>query len=214
MVGLLGCIGLIMKSPFRRHRAVISAIAIILILLFSIRSAERTKNWKNPQTLYEHDYPLSPDSPDLANALGSLYFDSGVYEKALIPYVRITELQPDTWLGWNNLGATYHRLGDMKKAESYFKIAVGTDDATPLPFRNLATLYQDTNYHKAVEVIQNGLTRYPENVDLWNLLIDAYKRSGDTIHEKEARRTLERILQTDTTYNTAKQGQNVLELHK
>lgn len=103
--------------------------------------------------------------------LGSLAFLHDT-QKALTAYQRSTELDPDNWDGWNNLGHLYRRIGELENAENAYttvqKLSLQQGDRTgeAVAYGNLGIVYRirgeldrAVEYHERSLAIEKELGR-------------------------------------------------------
>ncbi len=99
-----------------------------------LRSQEcrlRGDNWEAALHL-ERALAICPRYPEALNNLGTWYHREGSYEKAIQCFRKVTEIDPDFYLGWLNLGGSYLASGIPQKAlEAQLRaLALRPDDAT------------------------------------------------------------------------------------
>jgi len=174
IVGLLGMIGTVIvvlhvhtKPGFWRKT---SPVIAVIVLLFAGRTALRTFDWKDNATLFTRDIRISRGSYDLENYLGAMALSESDIDQALSHFRNITITEPDYWLGWNSMATAYYRAGDNRRALYYFSKATSVRFSAPSPYINQAKILLPEKPEEAKAVIQEGLTRFPKNPDLWLLL--------------------------------------------
>lgn len=118
MLGLLGIVGLAIKSKYFNY------LAAVLILIFSMITLERSYDWRNGLTLYAHDIKIVKNDFNIENNLGVELYRIGKIEEAHIHFQRSVDLAPFWWTNWNNLGVTTEYFGDIEKAAEYYKRAI------------------------------------------------------------------------------------------
>jgi Tfp pilus assembly protein PilF len=88
---------------------------------------------------------------------------------------RVTEITPDNVRGFYSLGAVYHEMGDLARAETAYKesIALKPNSAA---LSNLGTLYYDrARYRESAETFEKAVALAPSDSVLWTNLGDAYR---------------------------------------
>jgi adenylate cyclase len=95
------------------------------------------------------------------------------FEEAVERHRRVTELAPDSGIGFDNLGRTYLSLGEFDKAESAF-------NASPLPSRwtymnRGLVYYYRGEYSRAVTDQKQAIELAPQVHASWGFLADAYR---------------------------------------
>jgi tetratricopeptide (TPR) repeat protein len=167
MIGLLGMMGSILSSPPRRRESrLLISLAIVIILLLSVRSFIRTLDWRNGLTLFGHDIKKT-SSFDLQNNFGTELFRAGRYDEAKKYFEISTKLAPYWWVNWNNLGASFEREKDYKKAADYYQKAINNGQYY-LAYENLAKILviHGKDQKKIEEYLQKALKLFPENNNL------------------------------------------------
>ncbi len=124
-------------------------------------------------------------------AFGVFLYDQSRYDEAIERHIKVTELAPDSGIGYDNLGNSYLQIGEFAKAESAF-------NASPLPSRwtymNRGLVYYFRGeFAKAVEDQKRAIELAPEVHASWGFLGDAYRHiQGE---EKNASDAYERAIQ-------------------
>lgn len=130
------------------------------------------------------------------NNLFSNWIELGLYKKLIKDYDGAREVWEYTSLIWpknnisfSNLGDLYHfYLKDFPKAEQNLRTAIENNKSNTQTYIALHELYkysykQDTTL--AVDILLEGLTQNPNNIDLLITLAAYYKEVGNTINAKE-----------------------------
>ena len=172
MVGLLGMIACITSLAPRSVRRFFPTIAIILLVLLSIRSLVRTYDWKDNYTLYSHDSQILKDNFSLENNLGAELLGKD-NELAKYHIEKSIKLAPDWWLNWANLGTYYFFNHDLKQAKKYYEVSLKNgNNANTYQLYSKVLLYDDTpgSTASARRILEQGIGFYPEDWSLWELL--------------------------------------------
>jgi TolB-like protein/tetratricopeptide (TPR) repeat protein/class 3 adenylate cyclase len=106
-------------------------------------------------------------------AYGLFLSDQGRNEEAVMRHLKVTELTPDSGIGFDNLGNTYLALGELDKAEAAF-------NDSPLPSRwtywNRGLVYYFRHeFARAVEDQKIAISLAPDVSASWGALADAYR---------------------------------------
>lgn len=169
---LLAFLGLtaVLVEKFRVKSNIVFTVALIIIVLFSIRTFLRVLDWKDGLTLYLKDEPLAKGNFDFENNLGVYLHRAGKYKQALPHYVRSTEIAPHWWTNWNNLGVSYQMAGQEKKAERAFLQSIKNGDYY-LAYENYANLLiKQKRYLKLKKFLENkALPKFPYNERLYQI---------------------------------------------
>lgn len=139
---------------------------LMLLILLSVRTIIRNKDWKNNMTLYSHDYEIDPNYA-LANNYGSELFNAGRREEAIVYLEESIQLKPDWWRNWTNRGVYFEQKGEIEKAVISYERSIENNPGYVIPYIRLGSIYlfsQDLN--TAEEYITRGLSYSPNNIDL------------------------------------------------
>lgn len=106
-------------------------------------------------------------------AFGNFLYDQSRYDEAIERHIKVTELVPDSGIGYDNLGNSYLQIGEFDKAENAF-------NASPLPSRwtymNRGLVYYNrSEFSKAVEDQKRAVELAPQVHASWGFLGDAYR---------------------------------------
>lgn len=187
IVGLLGMGGVVLEAfQLERMGKSIIVIAVIILILLSIRTFIRSFDWRNDFILVTHDITISKDDFVLENILASELIKRGQWEEAKIHAEKSIKIYPSI-LNYNNLGIIYLSTGDYKKAEeSYLKgLEYG---GFYLAYENLASLYMIYgNQEDNITFLKSAIRKYPQNARLLTpLAVLEYNNN----HIEEAKKTV------------------------
>ncbi len=128
--------------------------------------------------------------------MGIVYKQVGDYEGAREAWEYVGLLSPNGIVSFSNLGDLHHYyLKDYPKSENSFLKAIKNDSKYILSYINLHELYKfsyQTDTNKAVDVLKQGVSANPGNIDLLVTLASYYRDKGDS---KNARIYYEESLQ-------------------
>lgn len=94
----------------------------LIFILYGYRTIDRNNDWKSTESLFEADIPHLYHSAKANDLYGSWNFEKAnqlmasgrtaaevttLIEKATLHFKRVTEISPDYYNAWNNLGAIY-----------------------------------------------------------------------------------------------------------
>jgi tetratricopeptide (TPR) repeat protein len=185
IVGILGIFGVIFQSFLMRYKYVRHAalvLAILIILVLSIRTVVRNKNWYDPITLYSHDIQTE-NNFRLQSNLGHELVKIGRLDEAHDHFQQSIQIAPKDFQMWESIGLIYHKKGDLKQAEIYYKKSIGLSKAQSA-YENLSNLFLcKKSPQSAIDIAHKGLSSYPDSWLLWLWLSIAQYEMG---REKEA----------------------------
>ena len=106
-------------------------------------------------------------------AFGVFLYRHSRFEEAIERFTRVTELVPDSGIGYDNLGNTYLQIAELDKAEKTF-------NASPLPSRwtyinRGLVYYYRGDFEQAVEDQKRAIEIAPDVHASWGFLGDAYR---------------------------------------
>jgi tetratricopeptide (TPR) repeat protein len=128
---------------------------------------------------------LEPDSPLLAEDLGSVFAMQGRYEDAIPCFEKAIRLEPRLPLVHKKLGQALAALGDGAAAdrefEEYLELDTDKEDVA-----KAAGLLRDGRFDEAVESLKAALQKSPGNVDAMRYLAGAYFSKKIHLDDAEA----------------------------
>lgn len=199
MIGILGLIGVLLinfKKVILRHFNIFLFLAGLVVVLLSLRTILRNRDWRDGYTLYSHDIQISENSFDLENNLGVELFRRGDIEDAKRHFEKSVNLQPEWTISLNNLGAVYSRMGDLQKAKFYYEKATEKGDYY-LAYENLAFLLVGAEDHnEAFRFFQKAIAKFPNSTNINSAAAIVYAKAGK---KEEALRFAARALQLSPT---------------
>ena len=187
IVGLLGMGGVLSEAfLIERTGKSIAVVAVIILILFSIRTFIRSFDFRYDFVLVTHDITISKDDFVLENALASELIKRGQWEEAKIHAERSITIYPNTH-NYNNLGTIYLSANDYKKAEESYLKAFEYGDFY-LAYENLASLYMIYgNPEDNITFLKSAIRKYPQNARMLTpLAVLEYNNN----HIEEAKKTI------------------------
>jgi tetratricopeptide (TPR) repeat protein len=127
------------------------------------------------------------------NAEGVRLYKSGQYDAALRDFQEATYTDPSNPDGYYNLAATYHRLGEIQKqqsyldqAENYYNQCLDHDPNHCECYRGLAVLLAEENRkEEAFRLVEGWIGRQPDSADARIELARLCEEYGDPGQAKE-----------------------------
>lgn len=184
------------KKSANRSAAVGSLI--VLLLLYTIKTIDRNRDWKDTLTLYAADVPYLERSMKANLLFGNTLFQEIVQtahrpelkkrnqqylQQSIIHLQKAAQIYPQYPRIWNSLGAVHYMLlRDFEKAKHYFFTALQYDSTYLEPLYNLGFVYENTQkpdsalyyYHKCLQYDSGYVNAYTRLIFLYHLL-------GDTV---------------------------------
>ncbi len=157
----------------------LNLIFIAVIILFSYKTFQRNKDWKNNETLYTTGEGID-GSVLLVNA-GNLYANKKNYDEAEKRYRRAIEIRDNSVLAHHNLGLVFLIKGKTDSAEIKFKKGLEIDSLAPDGYLQLANLYvKQGRKEEAIRNLEKLQTIVPDYRGSASLL-QSLKMSPDNI---------------------------------
>lgn len=169
LIGICAAIGARYRETLVRHRAVAATLVGLLIAGFAARTVLRSLDWSDGYTLYTTDIVHQQDSAHLQNNVGVELFRRGQIQEAKGYFEKSIELNPGWKISWNNLGAVYHRTGNLTKAEECYRNSMKYGPYL-LAYRGLAmALAQENRISESQTFITRALLQFPADPELLQL---------------------------------------------
>ena len=114
-------------------------------------------------------------------ALAALYLRTGQPDRAVVEYLKITELRPDHANAYLALGMIESGRGNHEAAEQYYRRVLSIRPNDPVSANNLAALYSEYgrgNGDEAMRLAQEVVRRFPDNAGFADTLGWVYYKNG------------------------------------
>jgi tetratricopeptide (TPR) repeat protein len=110
-------------------------------VLFSMRIADRNRDWSDSLTLYEKTVKTAPQCARAHSNLGEAYASRGRIDEAISACRQAIAIKPRYAEAHYNLGFAYYKKGLMDEAIAEYKEAIAVEPLYPRAFNNLASTY-------------------------------------------------------------------------
>lgn len=122
------------------------------------------------------------------HVIGNCYMQLGDYEKAIAYQEKCTNIAPNYFKAWVNMGFSYKRMGDKDKAFECFETALQYDPQNYAPlYISLGTCYIEKGKPvSAVEYLEKAQQLTPEKADIYAFLAIAYAMEIEPAKSQEA----------------------------
>jgi hypothetical protein len=164
IVGLLGIFGVIFSLNWHTkiRKDVVIAVAIIIIVLLSLRTMVRNANWVNTLTLCQHGLQIVPEAYNVQSVCASELLKVGQYEEAKKHYAKAAEIAPKWGSNWYQYGLSYEYTKDIPKAREYYHKSIRLSNEVNAYVSLAATYLKYENEPKAAkQIVEKGLKSYP-----------------------------------------------------
>ncbi len=178
----------------------LNLLIMALILILSVKTIARNKDWSDNYTLFTTDVKISDNSAKMLNAAGGAILDSCVRVKAPVEkkqmaeearsYLqRAVEIHPSYSNAYLLLGNSYAYTDNFEKAAENYQLALKYNADFRDAQVNLAAMYKELgraagekegNLPKAKELLGESLSLNPKDPETNRLMGIAVGMSGDT----------------------------------
>lgn len=168
--------------------AALFAAVIMVLTLTSCNADSAARKYKKMYTQGNYsealDGFLGMDASKLKNfreeeyfhVIGNCYMQLGDYEKAIAYQKKCTNIAPNYFKAWVNMGFSYKHMGDKDKAFECYETALQYDPQNYAPlYVSLGTCYIEKGKPvSAVEYLEKAQLLAPERADIYAFLSIAY----------------------------------------
>lgn len=134
----------------------------VFVLIFSVLSKNRSKDWINNLTLFEKGIEVCPNSSRTQYSAATEYLNaaqtatepnesSSFFNKALAHFNKSIEIYPKNTQAHYNSGICYSKFGDTTNAILHYKKAIEYDRAYVMPMNNLGVIYQKRELYDSAQ---------------------------------------------------------------
>ena len=166
----------------KTRKIVVVLFLCIVVLSFAVLTFQRSRVWKNSNTLWSSVLKLYPSSPIAHVNLGNAYTKEGRLEEAFAEYTATIKSDPNNEKAYNGLGLVYLYSHQLDKAIIVFKTALSLQPDMGEGHYNLGTAYlEQGNLDNAIASFQVALKyirKAPQITSIHNNLGNAYARKG------------------------------------
>lgn len=168
------------------------ALVLLVCIPYAYKTIARNHDWKSNYELFKADATNSPRSARIhyfyANEIRKqkAMKAAAVEERnfhlneSIKEYNRSIELYPDYADPYGQMGMSYYRLGDRKKAYELYTKSIGLSTTSSTVYNNMAVLYSEAGQHReALEYYKKAVFYDPYYYDGWKNLGNTYAELGD-----------------------------------
>lgn len=147
----------------KANNRLLYTLFIIIIIIFSIITILRNRDWRDPITFYTKTLKYAPHSARVHNNLAMAYADKGLYEQAIKEYLLAIKISDNYAETHHNLANLYLELGQIEEAIKEYKRAIELNNNFVYAHQALANLYYHLgNYSEAkkeMEIVQRLINK-------------------------------------------------------
>lgn len=150
-------LGIFIAKKYNIQKLLLTAFIILLILL-SVQTINRNKDWRDPITFYNKTLKFAPQSSRIINNLGATYLSKNSYEQAEKLFKEIIKLNPSFLLAHYNLASVYRKTGREELAIESYRNIIELDPKRIAYYAGLMDIYMENEeYQKARELAEKYL---------------------------------------------------------
>lgn len=142
----------------KRYKLSFNPLYFFILVCYSFLSFNRTKAWKDKETLFKNDMAVLKESAKANLLYGALLSeqalkdrDGAKLEKAIGHLQKTVQIVPSYSLAWENLGVLYYFKGDFTKAFSNLDSAIKKDKSNSKAYFDKGIIYQKLAQKKLSE---------------------------------------------------------------
>ena len=110
-----------LTTLWRRHRAILSAAAILIVGVLSWRAWVQTRYWRDSETLFNHALAITTNNDVAENNLGIVYLRQGKLDEAISLLQAAVDLRPDNSPAHENLAKALLQKGSVADALVHYQ---------------------------------------------------------------------------------------------
>lgn len=146
-----------------KYKQVLMVSGIMVLLVFSYLSHQRTKVWQNSLTLWTDVIQKYPDSPAGYMNRGQYYSEHNALPDALRDYSRAITVRPNA-LAYSNRGNIYARMKEFDNAIEDYTNAIKIKSEDVKTYLNMGLVYYyKKDYHAAIKNYNMAIKLNPDN---------------------------------------------------
>ena len=163
----------------KRYFSVTLSISFIVIILFSVRTIDRNRDWRDSMTLWGKTVKTVPRCARAQNNLGVEYLFTKKYTEATNHLQAALEIKPDYAEAYNNMGLVSKEQGLYDQAIAFFTKAIMLRKYYYDPVYNLANTFENKGeYDLSIQLYKKLLKKKSDSGQIHNNLGIAYQKQG------------------------------------
>jgi protein O-mannosyl-transferase len=167
-------------------------LSTAIIILYSFKTVERNKDWKDNYTLFSHDVKISTKSAHMHNYFGNLLSKPDQLDRtdsttialtldtAIIELNKAIEIFPKYADCYNQLGLIYYKKKKYKEAFDNYTLAIKYNHTNAVFHNNIGTLFFETgDYNSALKAMHKAIELDPHYTDALSNIGSTYGTMKD-----------------------------------
>jgi tetratricopeptide (TPR) repeat protein len=155
-------------------RSTFLALSLVLLTSGSARAQENPPS-SNPSAEASQDTSAPMSARQIAEIKADILMARKEYIAAVTAYETVLQSDPKNAALMNKIGVAYQQLGNLNKAEHYYKKAMHADNSFSSPINNCGTVeYEKQHFGKAINLYKKALNFHSETATIYSNLGYAY----------------------------------------
>jgi protein O-mannosyl-transferase len=185
-IGIFILIGMILNNFVNENHLKFLTAFIIVVITFSVISYNYSEDYSDGISFVSSLIKSNPRNPVSYDERGSIYLSKNNPELALADFDNAIRLSPTNSYAYFHKGVLYNSLNNPIYAEKLFSTALNYDTLYPENNSLQVNVYLNLfvvkmklkQYQEAIELLNNGISKYYDNSSLHNNLGQAYYYIG------------------------------------
>jgi len=177
-IGLFFILAFFFNKIYNINKSIFVFLTIIITLILSVITYQRTKIWQNSLALWESvlsEYPEYPGAAVAYNNCGMAYRRLNNMDKAFYYVEKALSLDSTYALAYKNYGGLFGKTGDYEKALYYLLKAQKYDTTDAGTYNNLGNVYAiKQDYSLAKYYFHKAISIDPKDDGSWQNLATVY----------------------------------------
>jgi tetratricopeptide (TPR) repeat protein len=163
-----------------KYKTVAQGVLILYGGAMTFTCFERTKIWKNPETMWTDVIAKYPDDWFAYMGRANWYIDNNDYQKSFADYNKIVSLKPDKADAYVGRGNVFRRNNQLPEALKDYNKAISLDSSKASGFNDRGSVYFDLGQDElALRDFNRALSMKPDLYQTYNNMGSVYARKGD-----------------------------------
>ena len=163
----------------RFSKAAITGIFISAVVLYSVLTFERNKDWKDNTTIYADTLRYAPHNSNVRYNIGNAYFRMERYDDALAEYLASVKIDPRLVGSYINIGGIYDSRGEHERALEVLREGARANPGHAFLYQAMGAInIHAARYSDAIAAYKKAIALGPGSADLYSGLGIAYLKGG------------------------------------
>jgi tetratricopeptide (TPR) repeat protein len=173
-----------------RWRQAATALTVMVLLFYSVRTFTRNGDWESNETLVKASLESHPESTRVQMAMGTAFREKAeamqpsarqfeLYKKAVSYYDKAIEILPSNFEALYNKGVIFQKTGRLEDAKKLFEQTLAIDSTNTGSLNNLGFYYfNKSRYETALKYFKRADEIHPNKAQFLGNIGSAYHNLG------------------------------------